>query len=90
MKYLLIAFLVSLLINSFFVFFRPKYLLDKDDGIQKFHVNPTPRIGGVGIFASMLIISFVLQYVKGYDNQFFKLSIILFPVFFCRINRRYY
>lgn len=82
MKYLLIAFLVSLLINSFFVFFRPKYLLDKDDGIQKFHVNPTPRIGGVGIFASMLIISFVLQYVKGYDNQFFKLSIILFPVFF--------
>lgn len=32
-----------------------KRTLDFTDGVQKFHANPTPRIGGVGIFTGLLV-----------------------------------
>lgn len=36
-----------------------KFSLDGTVGVQKFHVAPTPRVGGVAIFAGLIIASFL-------------------------------
>jgi UDP-N-acetylmuramyl pentapeptide phosphotransferase/UDP-N-acetylglucosamine-1-phosphate transferase len=32
-----------------------RFSMDHTEGVQKFHTQPTPRIGGIGIFVSLLI-----------------------------------
>ncbi|ADR19874.1 MraY family glycosyltransferase [Calditerrivibrio nitroreducens] len=56
-KVILVTFFVSLLINAVIVILARKidvFITDHlHSGPQKFHENPTPRIGGLGIFLAM-------------------------------------
>jgi UDP-N-acetylmuramyl pentapeptide phosphotransferase/UDP-N-acetylglucosamine-1-phosphate transferase len=48
---------VTLLVSIILVMskgFHGKYSLDHDVGVQKFHTNPTPRIGGLAILAGFM------------------------------------
>lgn len=48
------AFLVSvMLVLSKHI--HGKHTLDSDDGVQKFHTSPTPRIGGVALIAGFFV-----------------------------------
>lgn len=54
-----IAFLLSLFIHQLVIRFTHQsgFFLDEHEKIQKAHSNPTPRIGGLGIFLAALFIS---------------------------------
>jgi len=55
----------------------------RHNGPQKFHRNPTPRIGGLGIFLSILtfvILSFI--YKEPFGKELFFLFLCSFPAFF--------
>jgi UDP-N-acetylmuramyl pentapeptide phosphotransferase/UDP-N-acetylglucosamine-1-phosphate transferase len=51
---LIVSFICSLAIVAT-TKWHGKFSLDSTDGVQKFHVVPTPRIGGVAIFAGLCI-----------------------------------
>ncbi len=72
-----ITFLLSFFMNLFIVVFAKKidiFVIDHiHSGPQKFHENPTPRIGGLGIFIAFTL--FLL-----YKNLWIYV-IVLFPVF---------
>ncbi len=53
-----IAFLFSLLIHLLVIRFthRSGIFLDEQDKVQKAHIMPTPRIGGLGIFMAALFV----------------------------------
>jgi UDP-N-acetylmuramyl pentapeptide phosphotransferase/UDP-N-acetylglucosamine-1-phosphate transferase len=53
----LIALLVSLAVSILLVLtkrWHGNFSLDHTEGVQKFHADPTPRIGGLAIFAGLL------------------------------------
>ena len=58
MAYVLSAFLVSLVISLFLVRharLRPRFGVDFDTtGVQKYHANPVPRVGGISILLGMI------------------------------------
>jgi UDP-N-acetylmuramyl pentapeptide phosphotransferase/UDP-N-acetylglucosamine-1-phosphate transferase len=56
--YILIAFSLSLLIHYLVIELTHKkgVFLDEHDKVQKVHIKPTPRIGGLGIFLSSMFI----------------------------------
>lgn len=56
--YILISFSISLLIHYLIIELthRKGIFLDEHDKVQKMHHNPTPRIGGLGIFLSSMFI----------------------------------
>lgn len=56
--YILIAFSFSLLIHYLVIELTHKkgIFLDEHDKVQKVHIKPTPRIGGLGIFLSSMFI----------------------------------
>jgi UDP-N-acetylmuramyl pentapeptide phosphotransferase/UDP-N-acetylglucosamine-1-phosphate transferase len=57
--YVLIAFGISLLVHYWVIELSHKkgVFLDEYEKVQKVHINPTPRIGGLGIFLSLLFIA---------------------------------
>lgn len=56
--YILIAFALSLLVHYLVIQLthRKGIFLDEHEKVQKVHDNPTPRIGGLGIFLSSMFI----------------------------------
>ena len=61
-------------------FDNSKLILDNYEGPQKFHFKPTPRVGGLGIFFSLLAV--MLIYLFSYRHL--KFLVFLFttlPVF---------
>jgi UDP-N-acetylmuramyl pentapeptide phosphotransferase/UDP-N-acetylglucosamine-1-phosphate transferase len=42
--------------------------LDKDAGVQKFHIKPTSRLGGVGILLAMMLAFFLISNLDSYKN----------------------
>ena len=58
MAYVLSAFLVSLVISLFLVRharLRPRFGVDSDTtGVQKYHANPVPRVGGISLLLGMI------------------------------------
>jgi UDP-N-acetylmuramyl pentapeptide phosphotransferase/UDP-N-acetylglucosamine-1-phosphate transferase len=49
---------VSFAVSLFLVLTRHwhgRFSMDHTEGVQKFHTEPTPRIGGVAIFAAMVV-----------------------------------
>jgi UDP-N-acetylmuramyl pentapeptide phosphotransferase/UDP-N-acetylglucosamine-1-phosphate transferase len=55
---LLIALIVSLSIAALVVFtqrYHGHLTMDSTLGVQKFHVHPTPRVGGLGIYIGLLV-----------------------------------
>lgn len=82
MKYLIIAFIASVITNWIFVRFKLKFLLDHDEGVQKFHTSPTPRIGGLGVFVGFLAFSLVSFWAgKPFGKDLLLLVLVAFPVF---------
>ena len=80
MLYLIIAFFVSFILC--FLLIRLNLFEDPQEGVQKFHKKPVPRVGGVAIYVSCLIVSglfFVSQ--KDFAKEFFLLILSAFPVF---------
>jgi len=82
MKYLIIAFLVSLMLSYAFTHFKHKPLVDTREGVQKFHQNPTPRIGGLAVF-SACVVSGLFSTVLGkpFGKEFLTLFAVSLPVF---------
>lgn len=83
MAYILGAFLVSLLSTLLLVKFRNfhgHYTNDSDlSGVQKFHTNIVPRVGGVSIIAAMLM-TCAIAFFR--DPQILKsLTLIIFASF---------
>lgn len=87
---MLLSIFVSALITSLavcIVLIRTQHLhanfsMDSSTGVQKFHANPTPRIGGVPVFLAMLLAALVSQFA--HDNVgtlFGGLLIAGLPVF---------
>ncbi len=80
-----VLFFVSLLMTSIVIFTRKYHInftSDYSSGIQKLHKKIVPRVGGIPIFASIIIVYFILG-----DYQFTRgiiLPIIIgaFPAFF--------
>ena len=61
-------------------FEKNKLFLDNHDGPQKFHNEPTPRVGGIGIFLSL----FTVILISSFKYQHLKFILFLFatlPVF---------
>lgn len=64
--------------------FHADLSLDHDlSGIQKYHTNPTPRIGGLALFISCLIISFFSYYFFHINAAKYTMMLLLtcIPVF---------
>jgi len=86
MSALAFAFLLSLLLTFILVrysFLHNSFSADYDlDGVQKFHVNPVPRIGGVALVFG-LVGAFIVRYLKDPDvaNFCFLLLISAMPAF---------
>jgi UDP-N-acetylmuramyl pentapeptide phosphotransferase/UDP-N-acetylglucosamine-1-phosphate transferase len=51
---LVVSFLTSLLL-VFTKHWHGHFSMDHTDGVQKFHTKPTPRIGGIGIAAGLVV-----------------------------------
>lgn len=63
--YIILAFLLSFLANSFIIKVAAKYpfIMDplSNEKIQSFHKNPTPRIGGLSIYVLTLLITLLVS-----------------------------
>ena len=83
MKYLLLAFLISSTINILIIrFFRLRIVYDYCEGVQKFHERPVPRIGGVALYLSSLMVALSFALVrKPYAKEFFLVFVSAFPLF---------
>jgi hypothetical protein len=59
------GFIASLLVTLFIVRYahlHEKFSVDSDlAGVQKFHVRPVPRVGGIGILAGVVIAALILS-----------------------------
>jgi len=80
-----LAFLTSLIVCMLVIRYQhvhSRYSMDHDlDGVQKFHVRPTPRIGGVPVFAGLLLA--MLAFGLMVEFSFLMLLFVsALPVFF--------
>jgi len=81
-KYLIAAFLTSFIVSYFFVVFKHGLFVDKQQGVQKFHRDPTPRIGGVALFVSLFLTGSLMNlFGKPFGKEFLVLCMISLPVF---------
>lgn len=80
MLYLVISFFSSFLLC--FLIFKLKLAHDTHQGPQKFHITPTPRIGGLAVYVSLVVagLSFVTA-GKSFADQFMLFVFSAFPVF---------
>lgn len=64
MEFIAIPFVLSLVICLFVIYKKHLFTTDHlHEGPQKFHISPTPRVGGIGIFAGFLA-GWVVLYLK--------------------------
>lgn len=59
-----IAFLISFLLCLLIILTKDvhgRHSFDTNDGVQKFHTSPTPRIGGIPVFISLALMSLCLD-----------------------------
>jgi UDP-N-acetylmuramyl pentapeptide phosphotransferase/UDP-N-acetylglucosamine-1-phosphate transferase len=87
MQYLALSFFVSLIITLLIVRFQHvhgKYTADHDlQGVQKFHVRPVPRIGGLGIVCAMAALLCWFFFSGNSDRTSFSFLLLAsFPAFF--------
>ena len=80
MLYLLISFLTSFILC--FLIFRLNIAHDTQEGPQKFHHSPTPRIGGLAIYVSLIVVglSFFIA-DKPFTKEFIPFVLSALPVF---------
>ncbi|MFM0505045.1 MraY family glycosyltransferase [Paraburkholderia caffeinilytica] len=81
-----LAFAASFIVTWGVVYFSPqfgRFLFDHDlDGVQKFHVAPVPRIGGLGIFIAIVVCAGAAAMVdKGPGDELFWLICCSLPAF---------
>ena len=83
MKYLLVSFLFSAIGNLLIIrFFCFQSLCDTCEGVQKFHERPVPRIGGVAIYLSVLVVAGLFFLVKKpFSRDFLVLFLCALPLF---------
>lgn len=56
--------------------------MDNSHGVQKFHANPTPRIGGLPVFLGIVMAAFVAQFAHDHVGKLFGgLLLAGLPVF---------
>lgn len=56
--------------------------MDTSNGVQKFHANPTPRIGGLPVFLGMVVAALVSQFAHDHVGKLFGgLLLAGLPVF---------
>ncbi|KMJ52406.1 glycosyl transferase [Vogesella sp. EB] len=56
--------------------------MDSSNGVQKFHANPTPRIGGLPVFLGMVVAALVSQFAHDHVGKLFGgLLLAGLPVF---------
>ncbi|SHK41659.1 MraY family glycosyltransferase [Thermocrinis minervae] len=80
MPYLILAFFVSFLLSLFFI--RLNLAHDPTYGVQKFHKRPTPRLGGLAIMASLILVTFSFYWVrKDFSREYFLAVLSSLPVF---------
>jgi len=79
MSVLVASFLVSLLVSLWLIRYNHLHAhlsADSDlGGVQKFHSNPVPRIGGLGIFLGLLV-AYVVRYLQNIEVGSFGLMLI--------------
>jgi UDP-N-acetylmuramyl pentapeptide phosphotransferase/UDP-N-acetylglucosamine-1-phosphate transferase len=64
---LLIAVGASLAVSALLVFTQRHHghlTMDSNEGVQKFHVHPTPRVGGLGIYLGLLVAWWIVKDVQ--------------------------
>ncbi|MFM0204975.1 glycosyltransferase [Paraburkholderia fungorum] len=81
-----LAFAASFSVTWAVVYFSPqfgRFLFDHDlDGVQKFHVAPVPRIGGLGIFIAVIVcIGAAIVVNTGLGDELFWLVCCSLPAF---------
>jgi len=77
---LLFAFMISFLMNfAFIYFFKHKKFKDTFEGPQKFHVEPTPRIGGLAIVLSVFAAA-LFYHFTAYKSDIFLLLLATIPI----------
>ena len=77
------SFIVAFFVDGWSVHYfgrHGKLFSDTFEGPQKFHLNPTPRNGGLGIFLGFLV-SATYLWIFQKNNFFILLLIASFPVF---------
>lgn len=80
-----VLFFISLLMTSLVIVSRKyhiKFTSDYFSGIQKLHNKIVPRIGGVPIFASIIIVYFLLSEYQFTQGLILPIIIGAFPAFF--------
>jgi len=80
-----VLFIVSLLMTSIVIATRKyhiKFSSDYTNGIQKLHNKVVPRIGGVPIFVSIVIVYFILSEYQFTQGLIMPIIIGAFPAFF--------
>lgn len=81
MEFLIFAFFLSLLITLGLIRYQhlhEKISSDNDlSGPQKFHAFAVPRIGGIGIFLSLLITGLIAHVFLGLDRGYLALQLIV-------------
>ncbi len=79
MSVLTVSFLVSMITSLWLIrynYLHAHFSADSDLGsVQKFHIRPVPRIGGLGIFLALLI-SFGVRYFQNHEIGSFGLVLI--------------
>lgn len=81
---LFLSFASSFIICFIIIITTPlhkKVTLDVDEGIQKFHMVPTPRVGGLGIFIGLVIAYFTSDH-KLTTIIYYFILFGFFPFFF--------
>lgn len=82
--YIVIPIIVSTLICLFIIYKKQWFISDHlHTGPQKFHTNPTPRVGGIGIFAGYLA-GLIFLYLKNPEilAEFFPIILGSAVIFF--------
>ena len=74
------TFFISFLINFLKIKVKPSFSFDKTEGIQKFHSDTVPRLGGVGIFLGFLFFS-IYEFLQSKNVLYLYLLISSLPVF---------
>lgn len=58
-----------------------KLSMDADSGVQKFHVAPTPRVGGLAVYLSLLAVALILGGGSSDDQFLLKFVMAGIPAF---------
>ncbi|MGC8754834.1 MAG: MraY family glycosyltransferase [Thermosulfidibacteraceae bacterium] len=80
MFYIAITFIISFVLSLIFIRFN--LFCDFQEGVQKFHKRPTPRVGGLAIYFGLWSLAFVFfVFRKAFSWDYFFLLVSTLPVF---------